>query len=130
MSDLITKAQECIQNGEAYFYKYLSPNDVGSNGSHQSGVYVKLEDGRRLFPKQFKKGENVHTDIKITWYDTQLVENCRFIYYGKGAKTDEFRITRLNRKFKDGDLLLLVLGQEEYAGFLFNKEQAEELFGT
>lgn len=71
----------------------------------------------------FKKGENVHDEIVINWYDSGLKDHCRFIYYGQAHRTDEFRITRLSRRFQIGDLLLLILIDEEYVGFVFNEYQ-------
>lgn len=126
MANTITKALECVTNANAYFYKYLTSNDVGSNGSHQYGVYIRKDDGKKLFPKPFKKGENVPVDIKISWYDSKLSEVCNFIYYGKALRTDEFRITRINRKFQDGDFFLLALVGEEYIGFVLNNEQSKD----
>lgn len=126
MIGIVEKALECVANSDGYFYKYLTPNDVGSNGSHQNGIYVRMEEGRKLFPKSFKKGENVHTDIQVIWYDSKLTSQCNFIYYGKALGTEEFRITRLNRKFMVADFLLLVLTTDEYIGFVLNDEQSKE----
>lgn len=126
MINLVTKALECVANSDGYFYKYLTPNDIGSNGSNQSGVYVRMDDGKKLFPNSFKKGENVHAEIQILWYDSKLTSLCNFIYYGKALGTEEFRITRLNRKFTTGDFLLLVLTNDEYIGFVLNDEKSKE----
>jgi len=126
MIDIVAKALECVANSDGYFYKYLSPNDVGSNGSNQSGVYVRMDDGKKLFPKSFKKGENVHVDIQVVWYDSNLTSLCNFIYYGKALGTEEFRITRLNRKLSAGDLFLFVLTNDEYIVFVLNDEQSKE----
>lgn len=126
MIDIVAKALECVANSDGYFYKYLTSNDVGSNGSNQSGVYVRMDDGKKLFPKSFKKGENVHADIRVVWYDSKLTSLCNFIYYGKALGTEEFRITRLNRKLMSGDFLLLVLTNDEYIGFVLNDERSKE----
>ncbi len=65
MRDIVFKALECIKENPEYICKYLTPNDTGENGSHQSGIYINKADGRLLFTKSFKKGENVHSDILI-----------------------------------------------------------------
>ncbi|WP_104381352.1 EcoRII N-terminal effector-binding domain-containing protein [Sphingobacterium sp. HMA12] len=130
MINIVAKALECVANSDGYFYKYLTPNDVGSNGSNQSGVYVRMGDGKKLFPKSFKKGENVHADIQVLWYDSKLTSLCNFIYYGKALGTEEFRITRLNRKFVTGDLLLLILTTDEYIGFVLNDGQSKEFLAS
>lgn len=126
MINIVAKALECVVNSDGYFYKYLTQNDVGSNGSHQNGIYIRINEGRKLFPKSFKKGENVHADIQVLWYDSKLTSMCNFIYYGKALGTEEFRITRLNRKLITGDFLLLVLSNKEYIGFIFDAKQATE----
>lgn len=128
--NIVSKALECIENGNAYFHKYLTPNDVGSNGGHQAGIYVSKEDGRKLFPKPFKKGENVHTDIVIKWYGSKISRVCNFIYYGKALRTNEFRITRLERKFHENDFFILVLIGEEYIGFILDDNEAKEFLGS
>jgi len=53
MINIVAKALESVVNSDAYFYKYLTPNDVGSNGSHQNGIYIRINEGRKLFPKSF-----------------------------------------------------------------------------
>lgn len=66
---MVFKALECIKENPEYICKYLTPNDTGENGSHQSGIYINKADGRLLFTKSFKKGENVHSDIIIEYSD-------------------------------------------------------------
>lgn len=127
MGDIVFKALECIKENPEYICKYLTPNDTGENGSHQSGIYINKADGRRLFRKSFKKGENVHSDILIRWFDTNFENHCKFIYYGKGRRKDEFRITCLNRKLKSNDFFLLVKVEEEFIGFIFDNSQATVL---
>ncbi|MEJ5089104.1 hypothetical protein GEO21_03555 [Sphingobacterium faecium] len=128
--NIVSEALECIENGIAYFCKYLTPNDVGINGAHQGGIYVSLEDGKKIFPKPFRKGENVHAGIEIQWYGSKISRVCNFIYYGKALRTNEFRITRLNRKFQENDFFILVLVDEEYIGFVLDEDQAREFLGS
>ena len=128
--NIVSKALECIENGKAFFCKYLTSNDVGSNGGHQAGIYISKDDGRKLFPKPFKKGENVHADIVIKWYGSKISRVCNFIYYGKALRTNEFRITRLERRFQENDFFILVLVDEEYIGFVLDEVQAREFLGS
>lgn len=121
---IVNLALELIQESSSqYLFKNITINDTGANGSHQAGVYIHKDTGKLLFKKPFKKGENVHDEIVINWSDSGLKDHCRFIYYGQGLRTNEFRITRLSRRFQIGDLLLLILIDEEYVGFVFNEYQ-------
>lgn len=120
---IVNAALELIQESSSkYLFKNITINDTGIR-SHQAGIYIHKDSGKMLFNKSFKKGENVHDEIVIHWYDSGLKNHCRFIYYGKGFRTDEFRITRLSRRFQIGDFLLLILIDEEYVGFVFNEYQ-------
>lgn len=127
MSLLTDIAIDKIRASDSFFYKYLTPNDVGASGSHQSGIYIRKEDGKKLFEKKHKKGENVHIDITISWLDTGLNEDCRFIYYGKAMSKNEYRITRISRKFRTNDFLVLVKDGNDFLGFVLDESESKVL---
>lgn len=120
---LVKHALECAKDYTDYYCKPLGANDVGANGSHQAGIYVHKDYGKSIFPKKFNKGDNEHADIVIKWFDSGLEDHCRFIYYGKAKRTNEFRLTRISRKFKLGDYLLIIKTDNEFVGFVFDAVQ-------
>lgn len=40
MSEMLSKAINAIMNSELAFCKFLSANDTGKTGGHQSGIYI------------------------------------------------------------------------------------------
>lgn len=123
MNKIIIHAVECISENPQFFYRELTANDVGANGAHQAGIYVHKDYGKSIFPKDFKKGENVHADIIIKWFDSGIEDKCKFIYYGKARRTDEFRFTCISRKFGVGNHLLIIKTTDEFIGFIFDDGQ-------
>ena len=107
-SSLLANVVQSVQSGRKTFFRYITANDVGTTGSHQSGFYVPKEAASVLFEKLGTKGENMDRVAKIRWQGEFETES-RFIYYGVGTR-NEYRITRLGRNFP--------YLQEEYAGCL------------
>lgn len=118
--------------GGTAFCKFLSANDTGDNGSHQSGVLIPKGAVPVIFDGLFPRGKNQDRLIRILWHDGSVTDS-RAIYYGQGTR-DEYRITRLGtltgrgrtgalfvlvRPHGDGDYLAFVLEAEaEIDGFL------------
>lgn len=123
MKNLVSHAVECISENPEFLYKALTANDVGANRAHQAGIYVHQDYGKSIFPKDFKKGENVHAEIIIRWFDSGIKDKCKFIYYGKATGTNEFRFTCISRKFRVGDYLLIIKTADEFTGFIFDDGQ-------
>lgn len=107
-SSILASVVQSVQSGRKTFFRYITANDVGTTGSHQSGFYVPKEGASVLFEKLGTKGENKDRVAKITWQGEFETES-RFIYYGIGTR-NEYRITRLGRNFP--------YLREEYAGCL------------
>ncbi|MDR7316059.1 type II restriction endonuclease [Brevibacillus nitrificans] len=100
------------------FCKFISANDAGATGGHQSGFYIPLSSHEILFDTPGQKGENKDKYVKIFWQDTFETES-RFIYYGQKTR-NEYRITRFGRGFpflQDeyvGDLFVLIKVSDDY----------------
>lgn len=125
MNRNVLKAIELVKNYPLYLCRKISPNDSGTTTSNQAGVYVDKLKGKLLFDKPVKKGENTDQLIKIEWADSGLNHECRFVFYGK-AKKNEFRLTRLSRKFViDSFLILVMVDKEEnnFIGFVLDESE-------
>lgn len=113
--------------GKTVFCKFLSANDTGATGGHQSGIYVPKNSYSILFDREGNRGENMDRWGQIKWQDDFDTES-RFIYYGQGTR-DEYRITNFGRDFPflkpeyTGALFILVkLSNLDYRGFILNSE--------
>jgi hypothetical protein len=91
--------------------KFISPNDVGITGSHQSGYYLPISPWQMFTPHPPTKGVNNDHLVTITWQDGRITDSC-VKWYGK--EKHEYRLTRFGRDFpfrtadNVGDLLILV----------------------
>ena len=130
MGEILNKAIRSVQNSERAFCRFITANDTGINGSHQSGFYIPKCAATLLFDAPCVKGENKSRFVKIKWQD-DFITNSRFIYYGQGTR-NEYRITRFGKDFpffseeNVGDLLIIVKNEEEnYSGFVLQSDHED-----
>ena len=121
-------------SGMMTFCKFLSANDTGETGGHQSGIYMSKPAVPILFDEPGVKGDNKEKWVRIVWQNGELITNSRFIYYGKGTR-NEYRITNFGRGFPylsseyTGALFVLVRRDDiDYEGFILNTEDEIENF--
>lgn len=133
MSEILEKAISACQKYPLAFCKFISANDAGTTGTHQSGIYIPKNAYKILFDSIGEKGENKDKYIKIKWQDDFETES-RFIWYGKGTRS-EYRITRFGRGFpflreeNVGDLFILVkVCNGYYLAYIINSDEEIENF--
>lgn len=121
------QAIQSANSGMMAFCKFLSANDTGMTGGHQSGIYVAKTALRILFDEPGVRGSNKERLAKIRWQGDFMTDS-RFIYYGTGTR-NEYRITRFGRHFEllkeenTGALFVLVKEDiEDYAGWVLTTE--------
>ena len=118
MSEFLNNAIVKVQNAKYAFFRYITANDVGKNGSHQAGFYIPKCAAALLFDTPGVKGENKDKIVKVKWQD-DFTTDSRFIYYGQGTR-NEYRITRFGKGFpffeedNVGDLLIIAQQSEDY----------------
>jgi hypothetical protein len=125
---IVDKAVASVNNGICAYCKFLSANDTGDTGGHQTGIYIAKNAMNVLFDEPGVKGENKDLLVKIRWQD-DFDTDSRFIYYGTGTR-NEYRITRFGKGFPflrtehTGDLFILIKeSQGEYAAFVLQSEK-------
>lgn len=130
---LVTKAIDSVNRSQVAFCKFITANDAGVTGGHQSGFHLHKNSFPLYFDKPGVRGENKDKTIKIKWQDDIETES-RFIYYGVGTR-DEYRLTRFGRGFpllnenSVGNLLVLSKIQgEHYEGFVLSTDEEIEDF--
>lgn len=128
MSEILNNAINKVQNAQYAFCRFITANDTGKNGSHQSGFYIPKCAAALLFNTLGVKGENKDKLVKIKWQD-DFVTDSRFIYYGQKTR-NEYRITRFGTNFpffeenNVGDLLIIAKQSEDYYyGFVLQTDQ-------
>ncbi|WP_343744536.1 type II restriction endonuclease [Chitinophaga sp.] len=133
MENILNKAIESIQHSETAFTKFITANDVGATGAHQSGFHLHKSAWRLFFEAPCEKGYNKDKFVTIKWQD-DFETTSRFIYYGTSTR-DEYRLTRFGRGFpylQDehiGDLLVIVKKKEAYyEAFVLNSDEEIEVF--
>lgn len=121
------RAIQAVISGQLAFCKFLSANDTGETGGHQSGIYIPKPAVPIIFENEFDRGLNHDRWAEIVWHDQKTTKN-RFIYYGQGTR-NEYRITNFGRGFEyltpehTGDLFVLVrIDYENYFGFILTSD--------
>lgn len=124
-----------VLDSEMGFCKFLSANDTGATGGHQSGILISKSAIEMVFSdRELAQGDNPKKTVRIKWQDDFETESC-FTYY---ESKKELRITRFGKGFpflrpeQTGALLVLTKQADaEYSGyFLETDEEIEEFLGT
>jgi len=130
---IFNKVVENVQNSELSFCKYITANDTGATGGHQSGFHIHKNSWNLFFDEQGIKGINKDKFITIKWQD-EFETDSRFIYYGVGTR-NEYRLTRFGRGFpflndnNIGDLLIICKKSNEYyEAFVLSHDEDIENF--
>lgn len=125
------KVIESVESGKEFFCKFLSANDTGATGGHQSGILVSVSAAKMLFKEELPDNGILKRNIKITWQDDIITESC-FTYY---SSKKELRITRFGRNFdilnpdKTGALFVLTKqSMDDYSAFILETEDDIEDF--
>lgn len=127
MDELVTKAVESVLSGKKAYCKFLSANDSGETGGHQSGVLISKTAKDMLYTEQeLKENHILKKTGKIKWQD-DFSTNCTFTWY---ESKNELRITGFGRGFEllrpeyTGALFALIKeSDEDYLGYLFNTDE-------
>ena len=113
-----SQAVETVSKCGLAFCRFLTANDTGQSGAHQSGIYISKQGAPILFNRLGVKGEQLSRMVTIKWND-DFITDGRFIYYGQKTR-NEYRITRMGRNFPylspehTGDLFVLAKQDEDY----------------
>lgn len=129
------QAIKSVLNSEKGFCKFLSANDTGATGGHQSGILISKSAVEMMFSKQELEQAGIpKRTVKVRWQDDFETESC-FTYY---ESKNELRITRFGRGFPflkpEQTGALFVFTQQtsiDYCGyFLETDEEIEEFLDT
>jgi type II restriction enzyme len=131
-----TKIQSIIDicKRNQFLYKFISANDAGKTGSHQSGIYLPNSSWSFYFDSPGVKGRNKDRFVTIRWEKEEIETESRFIWYGEKTRS-EYRLTRFGKGFpylKDefiGSLIIIVkTGEEDFSGWILDSDSEIENF--
>lgn len=127
------KAIDSVNRSQVAFSKFITANDAGVTGAHQSGFHLHKNSYSLFFERPGRKGSNRDLFVKIKWQDDFETES-RFIYYGVGTR-DEYRLTRFGREFpflsedNVGSLLVICrVDKKYYEAFVLSTDDDIETF--
>lgn len=129
------QAVKSVLNSEKGFCKFLSANDTGATGGHQSGILISKSAVEMMFSRQELEQDVIpKRTVKIRWQDDFETESS-FTYY---ESKNELRITRFGRGFpflrpeQTGALFVFTKQTNiDYSGFfLETDEEIEEFLDT
>lgn len=133
MNEIISKVIEAVRMSKASFCKFISANDAGLTGAHQSGFYIPKTALSLIFDELGVKGTNKDRYVKIKW-QCDIETESRFIYYGTKTR-NEYRITRFGKHFpflnkeSVGNLFILCKIEEDfYEAFILESDEEFDAF--
>ena len=126
------QAIQSVLNSSQGFCKFLSANDTGATGGHQSGILISKSAVSMLFSDgQMQQDCIPKRTVKIKWQNDFSTESC-FTYY---ESKNELRITRFGRGFpflipeQTGALFVLSRqSEDDYSGYFLETEEDIEEF--
>lgn len=133
MDEILNKAISAVQQSDISFTKFITANDTGATGAHQSGFHIHKNSWQLFFDDPGIKGENKDKYVTIKWQD-DFETSSRCIYYGAGTR-NEYRLTRFGRQFpflqddNIGDLLIITKKSHDYyLAFVLQTDEEIEAF--
>lgn len=133
MENIAQKVISDTAKSEQIFCKFLSANDTGETGGHQSGIYIPKNSISLIFDTPGEKGKNKEYFSKIKWQDDFETE-AHFKYYGQGTR-NEYRITGfgcgfpfLQSEFTGSLVVLLKQKDKSYKGYVLNTDEEINYF--
>jgi type II restriction enzyme len=127
--------ENVLSHGKALL-KFISPNDVGTTGSHQCGFYLPKSAWKLFTPNPPIKGQNSKSPAIIKWQDERVTQSC-VTWYGEKTRS-EYRLTRFGSDFpwlkedNVGNLFVLVpTDNSNFLAFVLDlEEDIEEIQAT
>lgn len=126
MESILQEAIHCVQTCDHSFSKFISANDAGKTGGHQSGYYIGKSFLPHVFEQEIIKGNDYTAFVTIKWQDN-FETDSRFKFYGS---KNECHLTRFGKAFPYlsdeslGDLLVLCkISTNYYKAFVLQTDE-------
>ncbi|MBQ9061428.1 MAG: restriction endonuclease [Eubacterium sp.] len=130
--NLVAVAIDAVLKGKASYCKFLSANDSGETGGHQSGILISMTAKAMLWNEEELRSNHILKKYGEIKWQNDFATTCTFTWY---ESKNELRITGFGRGKSPlraeytGALFVLVKDSEEaYQGFLLNTDDEIEEF--
>ena len=125
------QAIQAVLNSQQAYCKFLSANDSGATGGHQSGILVSKSAKDMMFSQALENENILKRTVDIQWQNDIWTESS-FTYY---SSKNELRITKFGRSFpflnpeQTGALFVLTRqSADQYSAFFLETEDDIEQF--
>lgn len=127
MNELVEKAANAVLEGKTSYCKFLSANDSGETGGHQSGILISKTAKDMFFTEQELRDNHILKKTGQVIWQNDFYTSCTVTWY---ESKNELRITRFGRGFEllrpeyTGALFVMIKeGDQDYRGFIFNTDE-------
>lgn len=131
-NDITTRAIAAVLNGNFSYCKFLSANDSGETGGHQSGILISKSAKAMLWTNEellenhiLKKygrirwQDDYDTDCTFTWYESK--NELRITGFGRGKSP-------LSSEYTGALFVIVKDSEQDYRGYLLNTDDDIEQF--
>ena len=125
------QAIQSVLNSRQAYCKFLSANDSGATGGHQSGILISKSAKDMMFAQELENENILKRTVEIQWQNDICTQSC-FTYY---SSKNELRITKFGRNFpflnpdQTGALFVFTRQDDDmYSGFFLETEEDIEQF--
>ncbi len=109
------QAIQSVLNSQQAYCKFLSANDSGATGGHQSGILISKSAKDMMFTQALENENILKRTVEIQWQNDFRTES-NFTYY---SSKNELRITKFGRSFP------FLNPEQTGALFVFTRQSAD-----
>lgn len=110
------QAIQSVLNSQQAYCKFLSANDSGATGGHQSGILISKSAKDMMFTQALGNENILKRTVEIQWQNDFRTES-NFTYY---SSKNELRITKFGRSFP------FLNPEQTGALFVFTRQSADQ----
>lgn len=110
------QAIQSVLNSQQAYCKFLSANDSGATGGHQSGILISKSAKDMMFTQTLENENILKRTVEIQWQNDLRTESS-FTYY---SSKNELRITKFGRSFQ------FLNPEQTGALFVFTRQSADQ----
>lgn len=110
------QAIQSVLNSQQAYCKFLSANDSGATGGHQSGILISKSAKDMMFTQTLENENILKRTVEIQWQNDLRTESS-FTYY---SSKNELRITKFGRSFP------FLNPEQTGALFVFTRQSADQ----
>lgn len=131
-NELAVKAAESVLEGLQSYCKFLSANDSGETGGHQSGILISKNVKALFFSDKELRDNHILKKRLIILWQNDYETNCTITWY---SSKNELRITGFGRgksplrtEYTGALFILVKIENDYYQGFILNTDDSIENF--